>query len=98
MATLFVAAFASAAQVAMGPPLQEMTVDIGVGSTQSAVIVGSGRRHRYVRLFADANCFVTWNANPVAIGDGSDGRPLAANVAEYFNIESGNKIAVIERT
>ncbi|KKK94739.1 hypothetical protein LCGC14_2679860, partial [marine sediment metagenome] len=30
--------------------------------------------------------------------DGTDGRPLEAGSAEYFDIEAGHKIAVIERT
>jgi len=97
MATLFVCVFEGAAEVATGDPIQEITVNIGVASVQSASIIGTGRRRRRVRLFADANCFVTWGSNPTAQNDGSDGRPLQAGSAEYFDIESGHLLATIER-
>ena len=48
-----------------------------------------------MRLFADADCFATWGVSPVA--SSTDGRPLAAGVAEYFEIEAGHQIAVITR-
>ncbi len=98
MATLFFAVFSGAVEVAMGDPIQEDKVAIGVGSTQSVVLVGTGRKRRRVRVFADTNCFATWGENPVAKSDGTDGRPLEAGSAEYFDIEAGHKIATIERT
>ena len=97
MATLFFAVFAGAAEVAMGDPLQEDSVAIGGASDVTVAIIGTDRKRRRVRIFADADCFATWGETPVAKNDGTDGRPLAANVAEYFDIESGHQIAVIEK-
>ena len=97
MTTLFFAVFLGAAEVAAGDPVQESTVDIGVASAQSAAITGTDRKRHRVRVFADINCFATWGENPTALNDGTSGRPLEAGSAEYFDIEAGHKIAVIER-
>lgn len=97
MATLFFAVFESAAEVAHGSPVQEGVVAVGAGSAQSATISGSDRVRRRVRLYADVDCFVTWGANPTALVDGTEGRPLGADNPEYFEVEGGQKLAVIER-
>lgn len=96
MATLYIAVFDGAAEVALGDP-QEMTVTIAAGSTQSAVAAGPVNRGRRMRLFADADCYVTWGDNPTATNDGTSGRPLGAENPEYFAITTGQKVAVIER-
>ncbi len=98
MATLFFAVFSGAAEVAAGDPIQEAVVDIGAASAQSSAITGSGRKPLRVRIFADSNCFTTWGENPTALADGTDGRPMEAGSAEYWDIEAGHQIAVIERT
>lgn len=98
MATLYAAVFTAAAEVAVGDPLQEFVVNIGASSTQSETITPDKNKRRRVRLQADADCFVHWAEDPTVLNDGSQGRPLAAEVAEYFDIKSGYKIAVIERT
>ncbi len=98
MSTLFIATWRSAVEVARGDPLQEMVVTIGAGSLQSAAITGQNKARNRVRLYADVDCFVTWNEDPTALTDGTDGRPLGRNNVEYFDIEAGHKIAVIERT
>ncbi len=98
MASLFFAVFLGAVEVAAGDPVQENKVAIGVASAQSVVITGDGRKRQRVRVFADTNCFATWGENPTALADGTDGRPLEAGSAEYFDIEAGHKIATIERT
>lgn len=96
MATLFVTVWEHAGEVALGDPLQEFQVDIGGASTESAdPIVGEGRKKRRIRLFADADCFVTWGETPVAVSTAS--RPMGAENPEYFEIEAGHKIAVITR-
>jgi hypothetical protein len=98
MATLFITVFGDASQTLVGEPAQEMTVTIGAGSLQSAAIsAGNNKAWKRVRLFADADCFVTWGANPTAVGDGSAGLPMGAENPEVFTIESGQKIAVITR-
>lgn len=98
MATLFFTVFAGAVEVAAGDPIQENVINIAGVSAQSAVIVGADRKRHRVRVFADTNCFATWGLTPTAKDDGTDGRPLEAGSAEYFDIEAGHKIAVIERT
>lgn len=98
MATLFFAVFSGAAEVASGDPIQEDKITIGAGSLQSVAISGTGRKRRRVRILADTNCFATWGENPTALEDGTDGRPLEAGSAEYFDIEAGHKIATINRT
>lgn len=97
MATLFYCVFDGASQVANADPLQEGTVNIAATSTQSAAINGTNKLRRVVRLFSDADCFVTWGENPTALNDGTAGRPLGAENPEYFNIEAEHLIAVIER-
>ena len=75
MATLFFTVFSGAVEVAAGDPIQENKVTIGAGSTQSVVLVGTGRKRHRVRLLADTNCFATWGENPVAKSDGTDVPP-----------------------
>ncbi len=97
MATLFIAVWRDAAEVALGDPLQEIAVAIGAASAQSAAITGKDRQRNRIRLFADADCFVTWGTDPTALTDGTAGRPLGAGNPEYFDIEAGQKVAVIQR-
>src|SRR3990170_158819 len=94
---LFITVWEDAAEVALGAPTQEMQVAIGAGSVQSAVITGTKNRHVRMRLMADADCFVTWGDDPVATTDGTSGRPMAAENPEYFDINVGQKVAVIQR-
>lgn len=95
MATLFIAVWEHAGEVALGDPIQETTITITGTSAQSAAITGSGNKRKRVRLFTDTNCFVTWNADPTA--SATDGRPMGAENHEYFDIQSEHKIAVITR-
>jgi len=98
MATLYFCVFESVGATALGDPLQEGSIAIGGASAQSIAINGSGRKRRLVRCYADTDCFLTWGANPTAVNDGSDGRPLGADNPEYFNIEAEHLLAVIART
>lgn len=95
MATLWISVFESAVEVAMGAPLQEMTVSIGGASAQSTVIAGSARAHRRVRLLADSKCHVAIGADPTAA---ATSLPLTPEGAEYFFAEAGWKVAVVQRT
>ena len=97
MATLWIAVFDAANEVLFDAPIQEIKVSISGTSAQSAAISGSGKIMRRVRLFTDTDCFVTWDDDPTALQDGSDGRPLGAENPEVFGIVSGEKIATIER-
>jgi hypothetical protein len=85
-----------AGEVALGDPLQEFQIDIAASSTESTeTIIGSGNKRKRARLFADSDCFATWGLTPVAVSTAS--RPMGAENPEYFDIRSGDKIAVIER-
>lgn len=97
MATLFFCVFPGAGEVALGDPLQEDTVTVDATPRQSAAIAGTNRKRQRVRCYTDGACFVTWGANPTAVNDGSSGRPMVADSAEYFDIEAGYLIGVIER-
>lgn len=98
MAKLFIAVWGDASQTLIGKPIQEMTVDVGAGSLQSGVLTqGNNKVMRRVRIMADTDCFVTWGEDPTALGDGTEGRPMGAENPEVFGIETGWKIAVIER-
>jgi len=96
MASLQLAVWDTAASTATGPVLQEEVVTISATSAQSSVITGTNI-YRTVRIYADTDCFVTWGSNPTALTDGTEGRMIGANNPEYFQIVSGDKIAVIER-
>lgn len=96
--TLFFCVFEGANEVALGDPIQEDTVDFSGGEAKSSVILGDKRKRRRVRVMADDDCFVTWGADPTAVNDGSEGRPLGAENPEYFDVESGHKFSVIART
>ena len=96
MATLFVAVWETAVEVAMGDPLQEFQVNIaGTSTASSETVIGGDNKRRRIRLFADADCFVTWEETPVAVSTAS--RPMGAENPEYFDIQAGYKIAVITR-
>lgn len=101
MSNLYICVFEGAAEVALGDPIQEEVVVFTSSSVQSNAIStanAASRVRRRVRLYPDADCFVTWGENPTVLTDGTEGRPLGAEQREYFDIESGHKIAVIERT
>ncbi len=51
-----------------------------------------------MRLVADAECWVHWGNDVTALNDGTAGRMFGADNPEYFSIEAGQVVAVIERT
>ncbi len=100
MASLFITVFEVAGATALGDPIQEEKVAIGAGSLTSTAITGlvaTAVKRRTVRLYADVDCFVTWGAAPTATTDGTSGRALGADNPEYFHINAGDLIAVIQR-
>ena len=101
MTILFITVFEGANATALGDPIQEEKVAIGAGSLKSAVITATGASatnvRRVVRLYAIADCFVTWGADPTAVTDGTDGRAIGADSPEYFDIQAGHFVAVITR-
>ena len=98
MPTLQFTVFEGANEVALGDPIQEGTIAISGTSAQGAVITGSHRRRRRVRIMCDTAAWVTWGADPTALSDGTDGRMMGTENAEYWDLESGHRIAVIQRT
>ena len=98
MSNLYIAAFKDAKEVALGLPALEESVAYTTSSVQSTVlpVQTPGIDYR-VRIFSDADCFVTWGENPTALQDGTSGRPIGANNPEYFSIKNGHRLAVIER-
>lgn len=98
MATLFFGVWQDARETLIGEPIQEVAVTISGTSAQSAAIIGGvNKAWRRVRIYADTDCFVHWGADPTALNDGTAGRPLGADNPETFDIESGQRVAVIER-
>lgn len=98
MATLQFTVFETAAEVALGDPIQENIITISGTSAQGAVIAAEDGKRRRVRVAVDTNCWVLWSENPTALVNGTAGRMMFAGDREYFDIQSGHRIAVIERT
>jgi hypothetical protein len=98
MANLYIAAFKDAKEVALGLPELEESVTYAGTSVQSTVLPTQNPGIDYrVRIFSDADCYVTWGENPTALQDGTSGRPIGASNPEYFSIKNGHRLAVIER-
>ena len=96
MPSLQITVFPEATVVALGDPVLEEVITISGTHALSTVIPGT-KKNRRVRIFADTDCFVTWGTNPTALIDGSEGRMIGAGNPEYFGIEAGFRISVIER-
>ena len=101
MALMQLTVWQSASEVALGDVIQEETVPISGTSTPSSAIDGTNRVRRRVRIFCDADAWVTWGSteggDPVADDSGSNGRMIGAGNPEYFDIECGYKVAVLAR-
>jgi hypothetical protein len=98
MSNLYIAAFKDAKEVALGlPSLEEVVSYTTPAQSSSELPVVNPPIDYRVRIFSDADCFVTWGENPTALQDGSEGRPIGANNPEYFSIKNGYKLSVIER-
>lgn len=96
MATLYVNVWEHAGEVALGDTIQNTTVTYTTPAVQSAIIVGSGKKRKRVRLFSDGDCYVKFGEDPTATT--TDSIPMGAENPEYFDVESGHKISVIQRT
>jgi len=98
VATLFYAAFVDAVSTALGRVVVEDTVAIAGTAANSASLPGTARERYKVRIMCDVDAFVTWDNPPIAAkADGTEGRPMGAENPEYFDIEAGMEISVIER-
>ena len=95
MASLYFCVWEGAGEVACGDPIQEGVIDFTAGEAKSSAIAGQTRARKRVRLWSDTDCFVTWGVGVTADTSGTSGRPMSAQVAEYFECESGYQISVI---
>lgn len=95
MANVYLTVWHSAAEVALGDPVQ-FTVSI-IDGANSAAITGTGRKRRRVRLLADADCFVAYGESPTAT-DGTDSMPLGLDNPEYIDMESGHVLTAVTRS
>lgn len=99
MATLYIAEYSNVmatsegpVQIAHTPAIAEQTVAIGAGSVQSNAFNAATR---LVRLHTDAICSVAFGTNPTAAATNAR---LAQNQTEYFNVNAGDKVAVIQNS
>ena len=93
--TLFVNVWTDAKEVALGPVEQQMSAAIGATSvTVGSIARGTSLPRKRVRFLANVDCYVAWGLSPVA---SATSVPLVGNSPEYFDIPSGEAIAVIER-
>lgn len=100
MATLWLHVFSTAEQVAIGEPIQKISVAIGSAAVSSDPldadpVNADARRRRRVRFFADAACHVVWGASPQEATTADV--PIGAENPEYFDVEAKHIVSVIER-
>lgn len=93
-------------------PALSQTIAIGAASTQSAPFssntvtvgtynpdgspVGVTNNTTHIRLVATSACWVAFGANPVAAASGATSIYLPAFTPEYFWVNKGERIAVIQ--
>lgn len=68
------------------------TTQVVTYTTSSVQSTAFGALTRFVRVISDTPCAVAYGTNPTAT---TSSMKLSANVAEYFGVATGNKIAVI---
>jgi hypothetical protein len=73
------------------PPLAEQQVAIGGGSLQSVAFSGTTR---FIRVDTDTTCRIAWGKNPTA--SAANTTRLVAGQTEYFGVNAGDKLAVIQ--
>jgi len=95
MAILWATVYEGASLTPSGLPIQVTQVGISATAASTGVIIGSNRKRRVVRLFADADCHFTFGASPSATVSDS---PLGAENPEYIEVEAGQSISVIARS
>ena len=91
---VYMTVWESASEVALGDPLQFTSA--AIGGANSVAIVGTGRKRRRVRIYADAACWVKYGASPTATG-ATDAMPLGADNPEYIDMEAGHVLTAIAR-
>jgi len=96
MATVFISEYPGGlpmgSQAPPEPPLAEQTVPIGGTSAQSQAFGGGTK---LIRLHVDAPCSILIGEDPTAR---TSNKRLAANQTEFFNVQPGHRLAVIQNT
>lgn len=97
MANGYITEFASMIKAPSGDAVQagsldNATVQAPVSFTTTTQSAAFAATTRFVRVQADAACFIAYGSNPTATASGI---PLAADMPEYFAVSSGNKIAFV---
>jgi hypothetical protein len=64
------------------------------GTSQQSSSFGATTRE--IRVVCSAACHINIGANPTAAATDNNGMLLPANVVEYFHVNPGEKIAVIQ--
>jgi len=75
---------------AIKPATASSKISIGAASAPSAAI-----QSKMVRLVATSDCHVAFGTNPTAVADGTC-LFLPAGIPEYFVVNPGDKVAVIQ--
>jgi hypothetical protein len=73
-------------------PILTQPVAVGASSTQSAAFTAYTKT---VRLIANTDCYVAFGSNPTA---STSSLFLPAGSIEYFRVQPGSQIAVIQST
>lgn len=68
------------------------TTQVVTYTTSSVQSTAFDQLTRFVRVISDTPCAIAYGTNPTAT---TSSMKLSANVAEYFGVSAGNKIAVI---
>ncbi len=97
MADVNLVAWDSAGEVALGDPTDFLVAEIGGSAT--AVLSGSGRKRKRVRLHAEADCWVVFWSNDAdpTVTDGTNSLSLDASNPEYFDMEVGRVLKAATR-
>ena len=74
------------------PALAEQSVAIGGGSAQSQPFSGGTKM---IRVNVDATCSIAIGTDPTAA---ANAKRLAANQTEFFVVQPGHRLAVIQNT
>lgn len=93
MASLYYSGYTGARSVATGYPAFNGKITIGAGSTASGALGTAGETY-YVRLVCDADCQIERGSSPTADGNSE---LLVSSAVEYFWLNGGDQVAVIEK-
>lgn len=84
-----IAGLRSAMPIAKEPALVDQTVSFTTATASSAF----NTRTKFVRILADADCYVVFGADPTAT---ASNQKLTANVEYWRGVDAGDKISVYD--